>query len=403
MRRKKMSIVFVSALVALSPLSVEAAQSCDDNGDCTSPDVCISGACVPPVLDPDAYVTEAMTRWSSYVWVVQFPALFEPDPEVCCFDFTGDGHPDDGYGVLVGLMKSGGFGFEPVLLMVSAIENGETVKVFDWRELAADLATGDVQVSIFDGQWTDSTSHQDRILGLGHTAFQRLSFGPYGAYDQLNTGIVTSGFVDIGGDQITLDLPWPWPVTGLVPLQLQESKLEAFVSYGELQRDACLGLCSVDEDRGTGHDPQIVGGARLGGVIRAEEILTRMDDFYRECSCAAPPGTTLSIEWQENIVNQAFEIHCPVEPLAPDDFGYACLDGDPCGDMHTACDFLPILGPTLDVDLDGTGINESWSIGLRIGFAGTTLDPIPELFADGFEYGDTSAWDSNSLKTLLDP
>jgi hypothetical protein len=57
--------------------------------------------------------------------------------------------------------------------------------------------------------------------------------------------------------------------------------------------------------------------------------------------------------------------------------------------------FLPLISNTLDVDLDKNGIPDGWSIGLRLGFSGTTLDPLQVLFADGFESGNTSAWSSS--------
>jgi len=391
MEPKLIPIVFALACVALSPLVVDAAELCDSNADCASPDECIGGACVPPVPDPNAYVTDAMTRWSSNVWAVQFPALFEPDPELCCFDYTGDGVPDDAFGGILGLMIV--LGEDPVGSVDSALENGELVKVFDWRELAPDLASGDVQLSVFDGLWTDSTAHADRILGLGHTAFRRSSFGSYGALDQLNAGTVTTELVEVAGNHFTLTLPEFFLGGDMASVHLLEPRLEAPVSYGEPLRDACLGLCSVDEDRGAGHTPQIVGGGKLGGVITADEILTHLDAFYRQCACAGIDPNMPVIEWEANTGTGTFDISCTSNTGDPS----LCDPDDTCSDLDMICSTMPLLTNTLDVDLDGDGIRESWSIGLRLGFAGTTLDPMPELFADGFESGDTSAWSNGSI------
>jgi hypothetical protein len=391
MEPKLILCIFALACIALSPLVLDAAELCDSNVDCTSPDECIGGACVPPVPDPDAYVTEAMTRWSSYVWAVQFPSLFEPTPELCCFDYNGDGVADDAFGGILELMIV--LGGDPVGSVDSALENGELVKVFDWRELAQDLASGDVQLSVFDGLWTDSTIHADRILGLGHTAFRRSSFGPFGALDQLNAGAVTSGLVEVTGNQFTLTLPTFFVGDELATVHLLDPRLEATVIFGEPLQDSGLGLCSVDEDRGPSHTPQIVGGGKLGGVITADEILTHMDAFYRQCACAGIDPDLPVLEWQENGTTQMFEISCTSNTGDPS----LCDPDDPCSNLDTTCGFIGILSNTLDVDLDGTGINESWSIGLRLGFAGTTLDPTPELFADGFESGDTGAWSNGSI------
>ena len=311
MEPKLIPIVFALACVALSPLVVDAAELCDSNVDCTSPDECIGGACVPPVPDPNAYVTDAMTRWSSYVWAVQFPALFEPNPELCCADYTGDGVVDDGFGTLLGAMISiPGISFDPVTMVNSALETGELVKAFDWRELAPALDAGDVQLSIFDGLWTDATTYADRILGLGHTAFRRSSFGPFGALDQLNAGTVASGLVEVTGNQFTLTLPWLFAGGDMVSVHLLEPRLEAPVSFGEPLQDSGLGLSTVDEDRGPSHTPQIVGGGKLGGVITADEILTHMDNFYRQCACAGVDPDMPVLEWEENSTSEMFEISC---------------------------------------------------------------------------------------------
>jgi len=390
MEPKLIPIVFALLFIAWSPIAIEAAELCDGNEDCTSPDECIGGACVPPVPDPDAYVTEAMTRWSSYVWAVQFPSTFEPTPERCCFDYTGDGVADDGFGSVLGLIGIIG-SYDPVSLVNSALESGELVKVFDWRELAPDMVSGDVQLSVFDGQWTDSTAYADRILGTGHTAFRPSSFGPFGALDQLNTGMVTTGWVEVAGNQFSLTLPVFFTGSDLKSVHLYDPKMESPVNFGEPPLNACLGLCSVDIDRGPNHTPRIVGGGRLGGVITANEVLTHMDNFYRQCACASVNPDLPVIEWEENVTTVSFDIWCTSNTGNP----FLCDPDDPCYDLDNVCGFVGLVSNTLDVDLDETDINESWSIGLRLRFAGTTLDPMPELFADGFESGDTSMW-SNS-------
>ena len=178
------------AVVLGFPVLLLAAQPCTSDDDCYGFDACIGGACVPPVPDPDAYAVQAASRWSSYVRTVQFPALFDP-VEQCCFDYTGDGVPDDQFGVMLALVVSF-FGGDPAGAVQQTIEEGELVKVVDWRELAPDLAAGDVQLAVFDGGWNDAIPFADRRAGLGHTMLLRESFGPYGAIDQLNAGV---GFI----------------------------------------------------------------------------------------------------------------------------------------------------------------------------------------------------------------
>jgi len=387
----KLIPVAVSLLcIAFVPPLVQAAQLCTDDIDCSGSDACVGGACVPPVPDPFAYATEVVTRWSSYVWAVQFPALFEPTPEECCFDYTGDSLADDAFGAILGLMVPlAVFDDPPDVMMQQILQDGSLVKVFDWRELVPDLVSGDVQLSVFDGEWTDPTTHANRIVGQGHVAFLRSSFGPYGALDQLNAGTVATGLADVTGNQFTLVLPW---VTGeMVTVHLQEPRLEASVAYGVSPPDACAGLCSVNEDRGGAHTPQIVGGAKLGGIVTADEMLTHTDNFYRQCDCAGVDPSSPVFVWQENTDTDTFEISCTSNTGDPS----GCDPSDLCADLATTCSFIPFFGNTLDVDQNDNNVMDGWSIGLRLGFSGTILDPIDVLFYDGFESGDTMKWSSS--------
>jgi hypothetical protein len=321
---------------------------------------------------------------------VQLPATFEPVPWDCCFDYTGDGQPDDAFGTLLALAGTSGLGGDPTVTINTALENGDFVKVFDWRELAPDLVAGDVQLSIFEGRWTDATSHTDRIQGLGRTTFLRSSFGPFGAHDQLNDGEVVTGLVTATGNQVTLGLPLLF-IGGddLVEFHAYEPRLEAPVSYTARGRGTCTGLCTVDEEYDPPQVPGVVGGAKFGGVVVAVELLSHMDDFYRGCACAGVDPSEPVILWELDYNSFLLDIYCTDNYVDPG----ACDPEDPCFDLADVCAVIGILGNVFDVDLDNDLINESLSIGLRLGFAGTTLDPMSdEIFSDGFESGDTSAW-----------
>jgi hypothetical protein len=267
------AFVLTLACIASATVPGRAAVSCTSNADCTVADACIGDACVPPVPDPDAYVAEAKTRRSSYVWAVQFPALFEPTAELCCFDYTGDQNPDDAFGTVLALASSLPGTTDPRVVVDAVLANGSFVKVFDWRELAPDLVSGDVKLSIFDGWWTDATTYPDRISGLGHVTFRLASFGPYGAFDQLNSGALATGLVDVTGNRFTVALPWislpdhPFSI-GLVQPRLE---VPVFISGA-----VCQGLCSLDEDRGAGHVPQhaLTNGFRQSG-LRGSPITAR--------------------------------------------------------------------------------------------------------------------------------
>ncbi len=390
MDTRLIQVVLILVCIAVAPSVVRAAELCTNSNQCSGSDACIGGACVPAVPNPFAYSTTATARWTSYVWAVQFPALFEPTSERCCFDYTGDGVDDDAFGSILGLLiPLAVFDDNPDVMVQQIVENGTMVKVFDWRELAPDLVSGDVQLSVFDGEWTDTATYGDRVDGQGRVAFLRSSFGPYGALDQLNEGPVAAGLVYVTGNQFTLTLPW---MTGeLVTVHLQQPRLESTVAFGVSPPDACAGLCSVNEDRGEDHTPQIVGGAKLGGILTADEMLTHTDAFYRQCDCAGVDPSSPVFVWEENTGLGTFEVSCTSNTGEPS----GCDPADPCADLTMTCSTISIFGNTLDVDQNNNNINDGWSIGLRLGFSGTTLDPIPVLFYDDFETGDTSKWSTS--------
>lgn len=379
------SVVVGLSLAVAAAVPLSAAQLCDGDDDCTGDDACIGGACVPPVDDPDAYAAAAALRRSSYWWAFQLPALFDP-PEACCFDFTGDGQPDDAFGGFVAsLAQILGVDFNGSL--AQAIESGEAVAVMDWRELSSDLVSGDVQVSVFSGKIADGAPFADRQAGLGHYLLERSSFGPYGALSQLNDGSVATGQVDVTGDELRVVTLAP---TGdVAEVALHDPILSAPVVFDDAPGASCHGLCTVDEDRGPSHVPQIVGGALLGGLVYSEEVYAGMDHYYRTCSCAGVDPTQPVITWGPSF--GAIRASCTSNTGDP----ALCPPEDPCSSLDDICLVLPFVGNELDIDRDGDSVDDSFSAGFRVAWSGAAIDGVTqELFLDGFESGDTTAWSS---------
>lgn len=364
-----------------------AAVPCTTDADCTGDEACVGGGCVPPVDDPHAYAAAAAGRWSSYWWAVQFPALFEPS-ELCCFDYTGDGIADDATGALLSLIAPL-LSLDPQTAVDQDIENGSFVEIMDWRELAPDLASGDVQVSLFLGQVSDAAPFTVRRAGLGRFVLELSSFGSHGALNQLNDGSVAAGSIAVGGNSVMV--PLLLPNGGGFVGELDDPRLEADVVYDDSAAAPCHGLCTVDEDRGPGHVPQIVGGARLGGYFHAEDVYDAMDDFYRGCGCAGvDPGQPV-IQWASN--GTVISPSCTGNTGSP----ASCPPEDPCSELGTMCSVLPLLGNAADVDRDDDGVFDSFSAGFRIAWSGAAINGVStDVFADGFESGDTSAWGSTA-------
>ena len=120
-------------------------------------------------------------------------------------------------------------------------------------------------------------------------------------------------------------------------------------------------------------------------------MLTLTGDCYRQRGCAGvDPGSPV-LTWEENTHTGAFDVSCTANVGDPS----GCDSTDPRSELSTSCSFIPLFSNTFDVDQNSNGVMDGWSIGLRLGFSGTTLDPISVLFCDNFESGDTSKWSSS--------
>lgn len=330
-----------------------------DDGRCAPPSACIGGGCVDPVDDPGAYAAQAALRPSSYWWMVQLPADFDP-PESCCFDFTGDGNPDNAYGALVS-MFSIIYGDEAVSqeLLDAAIEDGTLMRVVDWLELPADGGDGPVRFSIFDA--ASAQPFSERAAGNGEFRLLPSSFGEYGAHDQFNWGDRTGGQVQAGPSSLTLLLPELLTQT-LVPMTIVDAIVTVPVD------EQSNGVHSIDESR-PGETPELAGGGMLGGVITGESLISFMDDRLGACDCAGFEG----LEYYLDSDAGTFILNCTgdIDPLGcgPEDEPY-------CEDLSIICSTISILPNVFDVDRDADSINESLSIGLRFAWTGATIDGL---------------------------
>jgi len=319
-----------------------------DDGTCAPPSACMGGGCVDPVDDPEAYAEAASSRPSSYWWMAQFPAAFDP-PEDCCFDLTGDGTPDNAFGAILGLFESmPDVTGDPQELLDGAIEDGTWMRVVDWLELPGGGADGPVRFSVFEAASTQPFA--ERAAGSGVFQLLPSSFGDYGALDQFNWGHVTGGVVHAGPSSVGL------------PVTVVRAMVEVPVSE---QSD---GVHSVDETR-PGDTPELVGGGRLGGVIPGETLLALLDDRLGACTCAGFEG----LEFYPDTEEGTFVTGCTgdIDPT-----GCGSEDEPYCAIISTICSALPILPLTFDLDLDGDGINESLSIGMRFAWTGAAVDGL---------------------------
>jgi len=376
------SILLLFLFLSLFP-GAGLSQICVDDGDCSGDDACIAGLCIAPVDDPAAYAAAASARPSSYLRLLQLPALFEPDAEECCFDLDGDATIDDAFGNLLALQATL-IEADYQGLLDEAIADLTLLRVFDWTELPAGLADGTARFSIFGALPADGVGQADLAAGTGSVILDRETFGEYGALEQFNDGVLASAVHAATGNGFSFTLP---AETIELVFSLRKPRVE--VPLQESAGGGCTGLCTIDEER-AGDSPSLVGGGKLGGLVLADEYLAAYDAFYRTCTCSVADPEEPVLFWGEGA--SSYEVSCNTDNLLdPND----CDAGDPCGQLSTFCGTIAFLTTTLDADYDEDGIEDSWTAGFRFGLSGTQIDGVTlplEIFSDDFESGGTSRW-----------
>lgn len=302
----------------------------------------------------------------SYLWGIQFPQLTTPDT-ACCFDYDGDGLNDDGLGAALGLMSELN-GNQYQLISDRLIISNEVVKAFHWRNL--DLAQNQ---SNFRFQLTDA------VINNPDVDFIQRYFGyvdltiDTALTDNLFQGTLTDGWVSADAAVLSDFLLMEGPF-GDDSLNLYDVKFEAQLVEDEA---LCQGVCSEQEVV----DGVVVGSAKLGGVLPADEIFAAMNEQYRFCSCAGVNPNENVLTWAPNEFSGTLLASCQAEIDASQ-----CSAADYCSTLRDVCGYAPVVGMAFDLDLDQDGYNDAFSVGLRLGISGVDgLELLDLIFADSFD------------------
>lgn len=358
---------------------------CTDNPDeCTEDQECIGGGCVDPVDDIDAYLEETATRPNSYFWNIQLPSQFTP-PERCCFDYTGDGRPDDALGGLLGLLATfmdPGEGEEPLNipeLITEAFYDGTITLVVDHTMFPEDLSDGEAHFAMFlgsndvDDDGAPDDTYDERVGGLGEYLVDDASFGDYGSQIQFNLGTFEAadssksaadpdGTIYAGPAPFILTIPIPQFMEEPITLELEAAQIIADVTLEEtgifttddftdpvepITDPACTrtGGCPI----GTFCDPsdntcrEVVNNGRLGGVLPAPQLLELLNEQVLFCDCAG----VVSAADDPNFAEACTAFDC------------VCTDDALCGapgacDATDSVDYCTAAGCAADVDGDGS-------------------------------------------------
>ncbi|MBN1946071.1 MAG: hypothetical protein JW797_10365 [Bradymonadales bacterium] len=368
-----------------SPLCPEwCANGLDDDGD---GDIdCADSECAPTSRcseDPTTPDNHPFSDLMGYFYHLQYP----PSQVSCCFDYTGDGVADNELMRILTSIPA----YDPQLNMSASVNYGDLVLLAEWRDLPEDLGTGgEAAFNIFLGvaidpppptSLTQPIGPETNLWADGDGLFRvtRDSFddrGPRVRFDasQVGTGVLT-------GSTPFMTMVVPIPDLGLdLRLNLRDVKVEI-----QLQRITGEGdsveIRTVPQQVMVDDVPVQVGGGKLGGYIRADDIFEFFNAGAHRCSCARPATATgpMISYGEQPAPNLSYTASCNWTPLSPGQSGFSCTAYDSvfCSYLYEICALAPIIPYILDVDANKNSIQESVSAGLFFDLSGAHLADPP--------------------------
>ncbi len=254
----------------------------------------------------------------------------------CCFDYTGDGQPDNGLvnllHLLAGLLGDVDVNEE----LASAIQAGLIITLFEFRGVGDWQSQPACSVAFYQGADTnDDFSDNLDPAHAGDVLVTPESLDPEGQPLALfETAAIDAGFLQAGPGQVILDIPLMEGM--LIHAVLDDARIEAAVTA-----DTSVYPLLVRLDEG-----------RLGGYMAREVILDALNGFAAAgCACLMLPGPLVDI-----VANR-----CSTEGQ-PD----LCTGSgeDMCAQLYEYCPTAVGMMPYLmDVDSDGDGRRDSLSLG----------------------------------------
>ena len=322
---------------------------------CEDDEVCRGGECIGAVA-AEAYIADAEGNNSTYLWALQFPGEFtDRDTQECCFDYTGDGTPDNRLGALLGMLGGLiGSGDEPTSLqdtLDEAIEDGTISLLFDWMEWPDGDGAAKFGVLIGDAEQTEegevAQDFATRQAGDGNYTINEASVDAHGPLVQFQLAEVEGG--SLVTEFSTFDIVISPAAFGIEGLEANiEISLEAALIDAELTEED-NGIHTVD---GENEAEEFVGGGRLGGVVVLPELLDLLGGLVEDCTCI--PGDDPLVSWSyefDGLGGGRINVTCN---YSPDELNAACGGDDEsaiCGAAGTICGAIGLATSFLDVDL----------------------------------------------------
>ncbi len=304
--------------------------------------------CAYPTLDPQC----SMGPFGPGSFITQF---IIPPNDQCCHDLNGDGDMDNVAGASILNLAQALGGIDINGNVATAINLGLMVYLFEFRGLQDLNYDPDVTLSVLTGVDADPTEFNDNLAGTGAFRVDAQGLDP-------GTGLPREAFqsarVDVGGklhaEGGTLRVYFPGLIDD-VELRLINVVLDA-----ELRSDSTL----------TAGGRVRMGNGKLSGAVLRDPLFTSLNQVAAGCGCMTAAlddeplfsRNSTSLRWECNLKGDA----CT-----------SAFDPSDCRNVGESriCSALALVGGFVDLDTDGDGLKDAFSLGATFEAVGAELQP----------------------------
>lgn len=254
----------------------------------------------------------------------------------CCFDYTGDGEPDNALGELLGSLGDVNTSIQ------EGIDSGSIALVLEHSGLSS-LESGDFVINFWLGEW-------DGIDALAETGGNTVLIDPV----SIDQGAQPQAYVP--GATLADGTVTAGPGTIAITIDLLGTPLSVRISGAQIEADA-----GANSDLETG--VQLDNGV-IGGYVTGSDLSAALNAYISgSCECLGLEGPLLTWDQATGTGTCASVV------------GNSCGEGDTCGTIGSLCSSLFLIAAP-DVDTDGDGVADALSIGAEFTAVGAQITGV---------------------------
>lgn len=364
----------------------EADDDADGAVDCDDPECSEAPRCVEEPTPADDYV---FSDQLGYFYRLQYP----PDDAPCCFDFNQDDEPDNRLRTILDMIP----GYDAQAGMNYQVNKGNVALLLEWVELPDPLdGGGPAGFNLFravpvepekpyplpGGQTPEDNLWRD---GAGVFQIDRSSFDSRGPRIRFRNATVESPHPHredapafLASVPALMNLTIPIEEIGLdISVNLHGAQIE--MDLQATPQDGGPEMISTVSQEG---ESVTLGGGRLGGYVRADDLLRFLNENAERCACARPADEDPPLlEYGEEVGSGGrveYRAACRWIPVAPESAFYTCPEEEVvCDYLQEICLAVSAIPLVLDVDSNKNELEDSVSVGLYFDIVSASLADTP--------------------------